>query len=70
VTSLTVAYTYNGKLWKNVDKGMLYQANRDRRSKVVIPFDEVVYARALKIYPQTWHKAMTMRVDAIYVDLE
>jgi hypothetical protein len=69
VTSLKVAHTKNGKLWKNVDQGKVYQANNGQHPKVVILFDEVIYGRSLKLYPQTWHNNISLRFDAIYIDL-
>lgn len=70
VTSLKVASTLNGKIWDDVDAGRVFQASKDRNSKVRIKFERPVYARALRIYPQTWNIAIAMRFEAVYVDLE
>ena len=69
VTSLAVCYTKNGKSWKNVDGGKVYQASKDQELAVTIDFEEPVLARSLRIYPQTWHGAIAMRFDAVYVEL-
>ena len=70
VTTLKVFYTNNGKTWEQVDGGKIFNANTDRNSKVIIRFGLPVYARALRIYPQTWNGHMCMRFDAIYSDLQ
>jgi hypothetical protein len=69
VTSFKVAVTVNGKLWDNLAGGEVFQGSNDRNSKVLIKFKEPVYARVLRIYPQTWQGHMSMRFDAIYLDL-
>ena len=58
----------NGKIWMNVENGKVFEANIDTNSKVRIDFNQPVYARALRIYPQSWNTHMSMRFDAIYLD--
>lgn len=70
VKTVKISYTLNGKTWLNVDDGKIFEANTDRNQKVRINFKEPVYARALRIYPQSWNNHMSLRFDAIYVDLE
>ena len=69
VTSIKVAYSMNGKTWDYVENGKVFPANSDTTTKVKITFSEPVYARAIRIYPQTWTGLMSMRFDAIYVDI-
>lgn len=70
VKSLKIAYTLDGKIWDDVDQGKIFQASKDRNSKVRIKFERPVYARALRIYPQDWHNnQIAMRFDAIYLDV-
>ena len=64
-----MAYTLNGKTWEYVDDGKVFPANTDRNTKVRVQFDEPVYARTIRIYPQTWQKHITLRFDVIHVDL-
>lgn len=61
VTSIKVATSINGKVWENVEKGKIYQTNSDRNTRVRITFSSAVYGRALRIYPQSWHKDISMR---------
>lgn len=69
VTSLKIASTLNGKIWDDVDQGKIFPASKDRNSKVRIKFGKPVYARALRIYPQSWNKRIAMRFEAVYIDL-
>ena len=64
-----IAYTLNGKLWEYVNKGEIFQANSDRNTKVLIQLSPPVYARTLRIYPELVHNRMSLRFDAIYLDL-
>jgi hypothetical protein len=52
VKSIKIAFTINGKEWKNVQGGQIFEANSDRHTKIRITFKEPVFARALRIYPQ------------------
>ena len=70
VKTIKISYTLNGKTWLNVDDGKIFEANTDRSQKVRINFKEPVYARALRIYPQSWNGYMSLRFDANYIDLE
>ena len=38
VTTLKIVSTKNGKAWKNVDEGKIYQANSDQNLPVAIEF--------------------------------
>ena len=70
VTTLKIVSTKNGKSWKYVGDGKIYEANIDQNLQVVIDFDEPIFARALRLYPQTWHNNMSLRFDAVYLHLE
>ena len=69
VTSLKISYTRNGKAWKNLCEGKIFQGNSDQDQQVTIDFGEPILARALRVHPQTWHNAISMRFDAVYVEL-
>ena len=67
VTSFKVAYTLNGHEWQLADNGKIYQGSFNRSSKRRITFDNPILARAVRIFPQTWHGFPCLRFDAIYV---
>ena len=69
VKSIKMAYTVNGKEWESLQNGHIFEANSDRNTKMRITFSHPIYARALRIYPQTWNAHLSMRFDAIYLDL-
>ena len=69
VTSVKISYTRNGSIWKHINDGKVFAANIDQNQQLAIDFDEPVCARALRIYPQTWHNGIAMRFDAVYVEL-
>ena len=69
VTTFKVGYTLNGVIWDNVEEGKVFTANNDRNSKVKISFKDPIYARVIRIYPQTWNGFISLRFDAIYVDI-
>ena len=53
-----------------MDEGKTFQANTDRNQKVRIKFSQPIFARTLRIYPQSWNGHMCLRFDAIYVELD
>ena len=69
VGSIKVAYSLNGVSWDYVEDGKVFPANSDRYTKVHINFAEPIYARAIRIYPQTYKTHIALRFDAIYIDL-
>ena len=69
VTSFKIGYTLNGCIWENVEEGKAFDGNNDRNSKVKIRFKDPIYSRVLRIYPQTWNKFLSLRFDAIYIDI-
>ena len=70
VTSFKVSTTVSGNIWENVDEGKVFPGNNDRNQKVRVRFAQPVYARTVRIYPQTWVGHMSMRFDAVYLDLQ
>ena len=70
MSEIAFSSTVNGKTWENGDNGKAYEANKDRHTKVRINFDEPVYGRVLRIFPQTWNNLMSLRFEAIYLDLQ
>jgi hypothetical protein len=70
VKNIKVSWTLNGKLWEKVDEDKVFEANSDRNQNVRIRFSGSVYARALRIYPQSFNGAIALRFDAIYLEVE
>ena len=68
VKTLKIAYTINGLTWNYVDNEAVFEANSDRNSRVLIEFDNPVYARTIRIYPQTWQGCPALSFEAIYLD--
>lgn len=65
VTSYKVMVSKDGVRWFDVQCGSVFQANRDRNTKVVNLFERAVIARYVRIFPQTWVNHMSMRAGAI-----
>jgi hypothetical protein len=61
VTSIKIKSSLNGIIWQDVDGGKTYPANYNRNEKVNITFDEPVYARVIRIFPQAWDNFMSLR---------
>jgi hypothetical protein len=64
VTSYKVKYKDESGSWWDID-GKKFPGNTDRNSKVTTTFSKPVRARYIRIYPQTWHKHISMRADLI-----
>jgi hypothetical protein len=60
VKSIMISYTINAKSWRYVDDGKVFPANCDQDQKVRIEFDTPIWARTLRIYPQTWHNGISL----------
>ena len=67
VTSYRVLYSVDGDIWEYTDNGKIYPAAMDRSTKIENDFDNIVEAKYLRIYPQTWLNHMSLRFDAIYL---
>ena len=70
VSSYKVMYTVNGREWKYVENGRVFPGVSDRYTKVKVTFEKPVYARVLRIYPQTWNERPCVRFDAIYMNFD
>ena len=68
IKTVKIAYTLNGLNWNYVDDGAIFDANSDRNSRVLIEFKNPVFAKAIRIYPQTWYGYPALSFDAIYLD--
>ena len=68
VKEIQISYTSNGQEWNMVDEGKIFKACNDRNSKMRIMFGQPVIARTIRIYPQSWHNAISLRFDALYID--
>ena len=67
VKSFKVKYKDESGSWWDID-GKTFPGNVDKSSKVTTTFSKPVRARYIRIYPQTWNKHMSMRVDMIAGD--
>ena len=59
----------NGKTWKYVDDGKVFDANTDRNTKVKINFDTPVRARGIRINVEGFLGFPCLRFDAVFIDL-
>jgi hypothetical protein len=64
VQSFKVKYKDESGSWWDID-GKTFPGNKDRNTKVTTTFSKPVRARYIRIYPQTWHGHVSMRVDMI-----
>ena len=64
VKSFKVKYKDESGSWWDID-GKTFPGNVDRNSKVTTTFSKPVRARYIRIYPQTWHRHISMRADVI-----
>ena len=69
VTKVKISHSMNGKTWKYVDDGKVFDANTDRKTKVRITFDTPVRARGIRINVEGFHNHPCLRFDAIFVQL-
>ena len=60
-TSFTVQVSNNSVNWEDVDDGLHYTGNLVENSRMVNAFLSVVYARYVKIVPQTWEGTVSLR---------
>jgi hypothetical protein len=67
VESYKIKYKDENGSWWDID-GKTFPGNKDRDTKVTTTFSKPVRTRYLRIYPQTFHKHMSMRVDMIVTD--
>lgn len=69
VTSYRVAYL-NGSNWDSIDGGKVYPGNSDNSNIVTNMFEQSIVSTSIRICPQTWHKHVSMRADALFCELE
>ena len=69
IKTLKVSYSLNGVDWKYADNSKVYTSNTDPTTKVPIEFDEPIYARVVRIIPQTWQHHLCLRFDALFADI-
>ena len=68
VSKVKVAYTLNGLKWNYVDDGAIFQANSDRNSRVLIEFNNPVYAKTIRLYPVEYNGHPSLSFEAIFLD--
>ena len=56
VTSFLISYSLNGKYWEYFCDAKIFLGNTDRATKVRINFKKAIFARALRIMPQSWRE--------------
>lgn len=64
VKTFKVKY-YDAGTWKDVDGGATFTGNTDRDTLVEARFATPVQTRYIRIYPQTWHRHMSLRAGLI-----
>lgn len=69
VTEVKISYSLNGKQWYFLEEDKVYPANCDRHQKVSIKLSYPVYGRMIRIHPVSWHNRISLRFEAIYIDL-
>ena len=67
VKSYKVLYSVDGDIWEYTDNGKTYTGSMDRSTKIENDFDNIVEAKYIRIYPQTWNGHISMRFDALYL---
>ena len=65
VTSYQVQVSSDSKDWIDVGCGRVWEANRDRNSKVRNYFHEPVRARYIRVLPLSWHGYLSMRAGVL-----
>tara|TARA_B100000287_G_scaffold284053_1_gene267691 strand:- start:1380 stop:2450 length:1071 start_codon:yes stop_codon:yes gene_type:complete len=64
VKTFKVKYYHEGS-WRDVDKGAVFDGNKDRDTLVEVKFATPVKTRYIRIYPKTWHGHMSLRAGLI-----
>ena len=49
--------------WKSVGSGKEYTANTDRDTQVDVNFDKATKTTAIRIYPETWNRHISLRAE-------
>ncbi|EDO48090.1 predicted protein, partial [Nematostella vectensis] len=69
VTSFKVRYSQNKRHWtwfKTKSRTVVFRGNRDRHSLKVNAFNPPFTARYVRVYPRTWHRHISLRLE-LYV---
>ena len=61
VTSFKVQYKDSSGAWKDVDGGYVFEGSQYKNSQANVFFKAPINTSAVRIYPQTWNKHMSMR---------
>jgi hypothetical protein len=61
ITSVKIQYEDENGGFKDVDGGFVFDGNYDKNSLVKILFEKPIRTKAIRIYPQSWHKHMSGR---------
>ncbi len=69
VTSFKVQYSQDGIYFSDVDNGRTFAGNYDRNTKVTSFFNQIVFARLIKIIPVTFNGHMSMRLEVFINNL-
>ena len=69
VTKVKISYSLDGKTWKYVDNGKVFDASTDVNTKVRIKFGTPVRARTLRINIIEFNALPCLRFDAVYISL-
>ena len=69
VKTFKVAVSKDEKAWTWVGCGRIFDANVDRNSKLETLFYEPVFARYVRIFPETWKNSIGMRAGAVVCEL-
>lgn len=70
VQSYSVKVSQDGTAWKDVRCQRPFTANTDKDTKVTAVFPEPVVARYVRIYPQTYNGAMSLRAGVVICMLD
>jgi len=65
VTSFKVMFSEDNSKWHFVDGGKVFAGNTDRWKKLDVKFNTPVFARYIRIYPQTWVEHMSLRAGVL-----
>lgn len=61
VTSFKAKYKDSTGAWKDVDGGYIFEGSQYKNSQANVFFKAPINTSAIRIYPQTWNKHMSMR---------
>jgi hypothetical protein len=61
VTSFKAQYKDSAGAWTDVDSGYIFEGSQDKGSQANVFFKAPINTSAIRIYPQTWNKHMSMR---------